>query len=159
METTIQSKQEVYLERVNELLLRIKEWLLKNNYSFQDKETKITEKNKKYSAPALELTIPEKGFQVKIIPIGCYIIGAEGRVDIVGSLDRTLLVFLKKGGPSVSIQEQNRSVAMTQAEPRLFFKNINEDGWYWIEDRRLGRAKPIDEELFFDLLRWVSYEL
>ncbi|NQS97927.1 MAG: hypothetical protein HQ591_05695 [candidate division Zixibacteria bacterium] len=159
METSIQSKQEVFLDRVNELLSRMKKWLSKNNYSFQDAETNITEKNKRYFAPAIDLTIPEKNYKVKIIPIGCFIIGAEGRVDIVGSLDRAILVFLRKGGPAVTIQEQNRNVSMTPGQPRLFFKNINEDGWYWIEDKRLGRAKPIDEELFMDLLRWVSYEL
>lgn len=158
METATISKQEIYFERVNDLFLKMKNWLNTKDFKFQETNVTVIEKNIKYIAPSIELTILEKNLNVKIVPMGCYIIGAEGRVDIVGELDSTIIVFLKKGGPSVSIQEQYGNPNRRTGQPRLFFKNINDDGWYWIEDKRLGRAKPIDKELFLDLIRWVSYE-
>jgi hypothetical protein len=156
METATISRQEIFLDRVNDLFIQIKDWLQEKNYAFQETKIKITEKSKKYTAPSIELTIPEKDFKVKIVPIGCYIIGAEGRVDIVGDIDRANLVYLEKGGPVVNIREYLGKTPMTPTEPRLLFKNIYNDGWYWIEDKRLGRAKPIDEDLFMDLINWVS---
>ncbi len=38
----------------------------------------------------------------------------------------------------------------------LLIKEVGQDGWYWIEDKRLGKTHAVNKELFLDLLAEVS---
>lgn len=89
-----------------------------------------------------------------LIPISAWVIGAEGRIDFVGKNDKAILVYLKANGPS-SITTVNDGIEkVTSSKP--FFQNIDEDGWYWVEDKRRGKAYKLDNEFFNELLLMVS---
>jgi hypothetical protein len=103
------------------------------------------------------LTIDDAhGKQVaQLIPVGAWIIGAEGRVDLVGLLDKEILVYLKKGGPHLKVKESTEpSDAREWSRP--LFQGVDRPGWYWIEEKRLGRARLVTKQLFLDLLAEVS---
>src|SRR5438132_14167677 len=42
---------------------------------------------------------------IEFRPVGTNIIGASGRIDVIGSVDRANLVYLEKGGPSFTVSE------------------------------------------------------
>lgn len=91
--------------------------------------------------------------------MGAAVIAAEGRIEIVGSRDRQALVYFAAGGPQINVTiGADPSVTHTSHQ---IFKNVTSEGWYWLEDVRLGRAKLLDQSVFKDLLRGVAdfYEL
>jgi hypothetical protein len=88
------------------------------------------------------------------MPVGAWVIGARGRADLIGKLDKVILVSLEEGGSA----KTNTITCGDRKETSInkFYKGIEEAGWYWIEDRRRGRAHKIDKEVFYDLLTEVS---
>ncbi len=89
-----------------------------------------------------------------LIPISAWVIGAEGRIDFVGKNDKAILVYLKANGPSSVTTVSDGIEKVTSSKP--FFQNIDEDGWYWVEDKRRGKAYKLDNEFFNELLLMVS---
>jgi len=89
-----------------------------------------------------------------IIPVGAWVIGARGRADLKGKRDEVILVDLEEGGPKI-ISTVKWGDHEETSETK-FYNGIKEAGWYWVEDRRRGKAHRIDKELFYELLTEVS---
>lgn len=160
MKTEMATEEELFLERVEQLYSRIRDWLSGESISCVLESVSITESGKAYEAPVLKLNERENRFAAKLIPVGWRVVGAEGRIDLMGNLDRTVFAYLKTGGPIFTTKEKLDDSQSNWTKPRMLFKNIEEEGWYWIEDQRLGKAKPLDKELLLDIIGWVSgYEL
>jgi hypothetical protein len=126
----------------------------------QEEEMVIHEKAPgKYTVNKLIILDDNDNRIAELVPIGAWIIGASGRVDLIGKLDRVTIVDLEKGGPTLTTsiteggkQEENKT--------RYLYKGVDHEGWYWIENTRLGRIYALDQKLFFDLLAEVSdYEV
>lgn len=83
-------------------------------------------------------------------PVGCRIIGAEGRMDLYGMFDREILVYLKYPGTSFS-----NDINGGQFRSSLY-SNVKQTGWYWIESHIQRKALLITKETFLDLLNMVS---
>ena len=108
----------------------------------------------RYEVASLSL-IKDDGKQIGIMtPVGASVIGASGRVDLVGAVDREILVFLDKGGPTISRTVQVEEQIETQTVP--LYRGVSGEGWYWIENRKPSRARLLDKTLFLDLLDEVS---
>ncbi|HBG06492.1 MAG: hypothetical protein A2075_17210 [Geobacteraceae bacterium GWC2_58_44] len=91
-------------------------------------------------------------------PIGTYIIGGNGRIDLNGTIDKVILVNLEAGGPSMTTTITVGGQPEKRTTP--FYKGVDQQGWYWIEDKRRGKANLFTKDLFVELLREVSdYEL
>jgi hypothetical protein len=90
----------------------------------------------------------------EIVPIAASVIGAKGRVDMVGALDHVILVDLDAGGPAITTTVEVNGQKESHTKP--LYRGIQDAGWYWIESRKLSLGRKLDEALFLDLLAEVS---
>ena len=78
-------------------------------------------------------------------------------MDIVGTIDREILVYLEQGGPTISKSVTVNGQVETQTVP--LYRGVSEAGWYWVESRKPSRARHLDKAMFLDLLEEVcDYE-
>ena len=87
------SKRDKWLAAVTDLFDLIRTWSESQRWSVHEDEKVISEEHiGRYKAPSLVIQCPSG--RIHIDPIGCNIIGAHGRVDILSfpSLNRLLLI-------------------------------------------------------------------
>lgn len=92
-------KQQLWLEAVEGLLQQMRAWLAEAEgqslIKVEPGQISITEETTgTYNAPTLTLSVPSTGKEVKIVPIGRTIIGANGRVDVKSLKGTYLLLYL-----------------------------------------------------------------
>jgi hypothetical protein len=156
MRSSTKSKQDEYISKLEALYSDVVEWIKDTDLHVSCGQIEIREEIPgSYDAPTLEITNVQGKKVADLLPVGAWIIGAEGRVDLVGLLDRNNLVYLREGGPHIkTIESAGPGEAEEWSKP--LFRGVSRPGWYWIEDRRLGRARPVTKQLFLDLLAEVS---
>jgi hypothetical protein len=156
MNTSATQRINSYTQRVTQLFEQIRQWLDGSDFTVDEDSIEIREEDLGlYTAPRLHVLGREGRHVADIEPRGAAIIGAEGRVDIAGAFDRQVIVYLRGKGPQMHSHEiQQGHVRETQSYP--LFSGVTDDGWYWIEEVRLGRARLLNRELFHDLLVEVS---
>jgi hypothetical protein len=145
-----QSSAAIYLEWVRALYRSIRSWVDGTPFRIEEHEIEIQDGDDTYAAPALIVRSPGEGDIADIRPVGSSIIGAEGRIDIVGRASTENLVYLLEGGSQVHYKVSEPAALHEHRRP--LFAGISHPGWYWIEEKRLGRARPVDRQLFLELL-------
>lgn len=160
MNAKARKKLDEFIARVNTLYSEVGSWLENEPFSTRKETIEINEKLAgKYEIESLTISDNEGILIAELRPIGAWIIAAEGRVDIIGKSDNENLVYIVSDGPHVTMQEKTENQKI-QRSSRPIFKGIEGSGWYWIESKRLGRARLLDKNLFIDLMSVVSdYEL
>lgn len=155
MNTEIHQEVE-FRQRVEQLYEVVGQWMPGEFISLHREPLTLNEEGiGEYVVDKLILEDQAQGKVATLVPKGALVIGAEGRVDLVGKYDMATLVWLKENEPA-----QIGGSDDTPRRVHRFFNNIDSDGWYWIEDSRRGRAHPITSELLGELLAQVSdYEL
>ena len=156
MRSDTKSRQEEYISRLVDLYADVEIWTEGSDLRTKQGKMELHEEAPgRYQVPTLAIRDVQGNKLADLVPVGAWIIGAEGRVDMVGSMDVNSLVYLKAGGPAVITKEVvgGRS---SEDRPTPLFKGVKGAGWYWIEDKRLGRARPLSKQLFLDLLSEVS---
>jgi len=144
-----------FLDSIAELYSQIDNWLGSTSLRATRQKVEIVEEAcGAYKVQKLTISDPGGTTIADIVPIGAWIIGAKGRVDLIGRRDKVILVNLEKGGPAMTTTINCGAYEETSATK--FYTGVEEAGWYWIEDRRLGKARKIDKELFYGLLAEVS---
>ena len=144
-----------FITDVNNLYNEIDNWLRSQKLSTTREKKDISEEAYgQYSIDQLIISDSTGSKVATLTPVGAGVIGAKGRVDVVGILDRIILVKLEKGGPQISTSV--KSGEYTERNATQLFKGISKDGWYWIESKRLRKARLLDKNLFFDLISEVS---
>jgi hypothetical protein len=141
-----QAKQ-FFLAQVNQLFGDIKTWLADTKLSLKQQEVQINEElTGIYTAPKLVISSPQDKL-ADIQPYGAHIIEAKGRIDVMGFIGTENLGYFINGGPHLSANRQ-------------LYKEIQQDGWYWVANTAEPKAGAINKDLFFQLLKWVGdYEL
>lgn len=150
----------IYCDRVLALYDRIESWLRNTALRTQRNKLTLTEELfRSYNAFTLKIFDSSDKLVATLMPAGADVIGAEGRIDILGTFDRQGLLYLAAGGPQFNVT-MGVGPSATRV-PHRVFKNVTDDGWYWLENVRLGHARLLDEALFKDLLKGVAdlYEL
>jgi hypothetical protein len=112
-------------KNLDELYRKIREWCqsLAPDWRIDERLITISEVQPgEYQATSLRIT--EGIHSVDVRPVGHQIVGAEGRVDLVGEESSAILIF----------------------SPR-------EGGWLWVDDRTVVRLRLLTGELFIDLVR------
>ena len=126
-----EQKKQIYLTRVNQLFGNIKNWL-KDEAQVQQQEIEVTEKfTGTYTAPVLLIRTKTGEKLADIKPTGAYIILAEGMIDVEGEFGREHITYMVDGGPN-SYKANPKNPVQILTEKR--FKEIDDDGWYWIEE-------------------------
>ena len=149
-----------YLSDIKSLYQEISKWIDNKPLKMKEEEIVVHEKAPgKYKVQKLIIFDDNDNKIAELVPVGAWIIGAKGRIDLVGKLDKVTIVDLEKGGPTLatSITEGGKK---EENKTKYLYKVVDHEGWYWIEDTRLGRIYALDQKLFFELLAEVSdYEV
>ncbi len=144
-----------FLKGIDELYASINSWLSSYGLPTLTEQIEITEEiSGTYKAHKLTIHDEKKETIANIIPVAAWVIGANGRVDLTGKYDKVIIVNLEKSAPSLTTTMRVNDHQETSH--RQFYKGIEKTGWYWIEDRRRGKAHLLDKKLFLDLLSEVS---
>lgn len=149
-EHTLSSPEE-YVQRVTTFIGEARGWCEHHGLAVENGVVALREElMAEYHAPSLHIS--KDGASVaKILPIGSKVIGAQGRVDLIGRVTRHAFLFYVEKHPASWTQTAVAAKAIgTSSAP-----GIDGDGWYWIE-ARVRRPKRVDESLFLDLLTDVS---
>jgi hypothetical protein len=143
-----------YVERVTSFLGEVSGWCRDRGLSVERGVVTLNEERMdRYDAPSLYLS--KDGVSLaRILPAGSRIIGAHGRVDLIGRVTRHAFLFYVGNGPVISTKTVVGGKTATSSSTRMF-SGVDGDGWYWIE-ARVRRPKRVDESLFADLLTDVS---
>jgi len=146
---------ESFRKAVEYLFTEIDSWLAASPLKTRREDMQINEEaSGAYNIQKLLIEDAAGKKIAELVPVAAFVIGADGRVDLDGKYDKTIIIYAEAGGPSftTSITHGGR----TETSTISLFKGIDKKGWYWIEDNRLGRAHCLDKKLFFDLLDGVS---
>ncbi len=84
---------------------------------------------------------------VNLTPKSAGVILTEGMIEMKGWLDRIHLEYMTNGGPQVTLVPGNT---------RPMFKDVNQNGWYWIEDPITRTTHFVDKAFLMRLITWVS---
>jgi len=146
---------EYFVAEVRKLYDAIGEWLsstplITSQEEFELKEEALGD----YRIEELIISEKEGDNVAELVPVGADVIGANGRVDLVGRRDRAAIVLLEPGGPSVTSRISAGEHIETSETPLL--RGVDEPGWYWVQDRRRGKAHKLNKEIFSELLVEVS---
>ena len=158
---------ERYLNNISEFYAVVAQWLKDKSLSYEERDYQLNEKiSGEYTAKILSVfsdcnASPLKndmGSIAEIHPVGAWVIGASGRIDLIGDFDQQILVYLekdfeKKTSETVLNDKGPLEISKNSYSP---YKGVEHGGWYWIEDRRLGKAHAVNKELFFELLAEVT---
>ena len=156
MDSKAQKKLSEFFTRVNHLYSDIELWLKTEQFIIKKEKIEISEKIAgSYKIESLIVLDNENNKIAELRPVGAWIIAAEGRVDIIGKLNKENLVYLISEGPHLTIIEEAKN-SKTAKSSRPLFRGIEGNGWYWIESKRPGRARLLDKNLFIDLMSMVS---
>ena len=164
-----------FVESVNIFFAEVESWIASSSLKSIRQEIEISEEySGAYKVSKLMLQ-DESGKKVaEFVPVGAFIIGGRGRIDMNGTIDKAVIVNLG----IISLEEvslecpycfnpvsegqkickicggtvENYSVPLKTA----FYKGIDKEGWYWIENARRGKAHFLNYELFIELLQEVS---
>ena len=92
------------MERVRAFLVRAREWCTERDLTVQDDVVELNEQGMpKYDAPSLHIS--KDGVSLaKIVPLGAAIIGAQGRIDLIGPVARHSFLFHVGKGQGISIR-------------------------------------------------------
>lgn len=145
-----------YLQHLHALYADMRRWLEDKGLRIDSESVEIHEERiAKYAADQLLIIDPDGETTIaRVRPVGQNILGASGRVDLVGNQGKESLLYLNNGETSVKTASGPTS-APTPKTKRIV-PGVKGDGWYWMEGRTNRRAHSVDETLFLEFLSDVS---
>jgi hypothetical protein len=152
MEVTIEQTIAEFNQRVNNLYFSIAQWCEEAGLktSIEDK-INTEERSGSYATKKLNIFKDDKKIAV-LNPIGMWIIGADGRVDLETDSGKEILVYWREGGYGLK-SEISIADKVIESTTRQLFSDTQE-GWHWMDDRILGKAPLLDKEVFLKVLDW-----
>ena len=147
-----------FLTRTRNLLSEVDAWSKQLGLRVIPGVTVINEERYgQYEAPTLVLDDSHGKRMAEIVPFGASILGAWGRVDVVGEYGkREKIVYLSAGGPTMATRISVGENGSVEQSSRPMLRGVEGEGWYWISPFPLRRAYPLTREVFVDLLGAVS---
>jgi hypothetical protein len=132
--------KQTYLARTHQLFSQIPTWLADYpELQIERSEVEIGEElTDYYMAPVLVIKTPTQQL-AKIEPQGACIIDAEGRIDVYGLFGIEYIIYLVNGGPYLRGEQM--------------FKDMTEDGWYWVENNLKNKVHPMNRETFLNMFK------
>jgi hypothetical protein len=144
-----------FTSRIESLYQEVEAWLAGTGLSLRTQQATISERElPEYEINSLSIHGPDGRPLATLKPIGMRILGAQGRVDLIGSFGSRMIVYLSPGGPSLTTKTR---VGAHEAEihSRPLFPGVSREGWYTVDQRKL-RAQALDKAIFRDLILEVS---
>lgn len=147
-----------YLERIEQLYADVTTWCRDWSLNHSGRPTSINEERHGiYEAPVLVLTDLENQRLAELVPYGESVLGAHGRVDLLGVAGRReKLVYLLKGGPTLTTRIATGAHGETAERTQPLYRGVDTEGWYWVSAGSIRRAYRLNKEVFGDLLSAVT---
>lgn len=143
-----------YRQNISTLFESVKNWIEDLPLSTKEESIELIEElGGRYSINKLALFNKNNALLAELVPAGAWVIGAKGRVDLIGKYEREILVYLEA---SPSLRVSCSTPESTEKLTHSLYKGIEREDWYWIESKRLMKARAVSQELFLDLLAEVS---
>ncbi len=150
---------EWYNQELKKVARQFTGWVEELGYTISRQEEKTVEKTEElsgtYSTIQFELLLNEI-LRLSLVPYGIWIIGAKGRIDIVGPSGREKLVYFMLEDPVVSVSEPGETYTKETKHTHQIFSNIREEGWYWYDDSTYRRAEKFSKETVAQILERVQ---
>ena len=153
MDNEVKFKIEKFNIRLKKLYDEVTKWLKQEGLETVEKEIiNFEEKSGKYKTKKL-LILKNKKKIGELIPVGVWIIGAEGRVDLVSDISKQTFAYLSEDKNNLKMN----IVADDKIETDSFKYNYKDtrEGWHWIDDRIIGKTPLIDKDIFLNVLDWI----
>ncbi|MCG3197981.1 MAG: hypothetical protein HUU16_11615 [Candidatus Omnitrophica bacterium] len=146
---------ETYLERLEDLYSKVVAWVREMNSEaeFLRVPRTIREGDFQYEADILEVCIPGMG-KFSLVPRGCRILGAEGRVDLEGPGGSEALVLREESGSPLTFKEITETGRVIPRESAVPSDHV--EGWHFVQNTAIGYLPVLDKDLFIRLLAVLS---
>jgi hypothetical protein len=154
-ETKRQERIREFKAHIDVLYNSVREWLDPTNLVARRDSTHLNEEAVgRYEVPTLIISARGKHI-AELRPVGLAIVGAKGRVDLIGTFDSIPLLYLLAGGGAIT-STVSAGGKVLESSSRPLFHGVQRSGWYWIEDKQIGVARLLDRFLFQKLLARAS---
>ncbi|MDM8561970.1 hypothetical protein QUF54_01290 [Candidatus Marithioploca araucensis] len=149
-----EQKKQVYLNRVNQLFGHIKNWLKEESVAVKQQDIEIVEKfTGHYTVPSLSISTQAGQKLVDINPGGAYTLMAEGLLDVEGGFGREHVMYIVEGGPYINKLASDEKDKLIRQQT---YKDIDDDGWYWIEETLRDKAHFMNKNALIEIITQVS---
>ena len=146
---------EEYVARIKELYASVRQWVMPLSLKVEERNRTIQEQGfPSYTAPELSIATGSSGKNVCLVPVGHNLLGAHGRVDLIGPVDTAKLTFFRGKGPTIT-HKIHHGEPLEERTVKMI-SGIEGDGWYWVDIRTNIKAQRLDEQLLRSLLEDVS---
>ena len=158
MKNTSNAVLDQYLTHVTALFASFERWSADFGLQVERGETTINEeRHGQYQAHTLRLNDVQGKRIAEVVPFGESVIGALGRVDLVGDYGkREKIVYLNEGGPTMTTRIQVGTDGTSEQGIRKLYRGVDTEGWFWLSPSPIRRAYPISREVLADLLSAVT---
>lgn len=129
-------------------------WIQELGYEVDVSEeeiTKVEEISGSYKIKQYNLMI-DHGLKIDIKPFGIWLIGAGGRIDVSGPSGAEKFVYLSADEPGIAKEIKDSSGRVVERTERSFFKNVDEENWYWYDDSSYRKISKLSKEIVEPLL-------
>lgn len=156
MSDQFDEKVRLYKERVTAFMTQARAWCEARQLKIEEIPTDIFEEGlDSYRADGLRILSPSGERLAELLPSGSAIIGAQGRINLIGSLARHAFLYQTGKGPAIQVSVTTATGAPSTDSPTPLYRGVDGDGWYWFESS-MRKAVQVDESRFLDLLSDVS---
>jgi hypothetical protein len=142
-----ESKQQIYLQRVNQLHTQIRNWLQDEPFILEKGNMTVQSASGDYEAVRLSIQTESGELLANLFSKGTSVLLGEGLIEMEGIVGTESIIYMLKGGLSITDR---------YGKTRPMYKGIHEKGWYWIEDSYRNKAHLMNKTLFLELMTLVS---
>jgi len=141
------SKQQIYLQRANQLYSNIRIWLQDEPLILENGNMAVQSALGHYQAVRLSMKTENGETLANLFSKGTSVLLGEGLIEMEGAVGTESIIYMLKDGLIITDR---------YGKDRLMYKGINEDGWYWIEDSYRNKAHLMNKILIKELITLVS---
>ncbi|HAI68480.1 MAG TPA: hypothetical protein DCM38_03470 [Gammaproteobacteria bacterium] len=140
-------KQQIYLQRVNQLHTHIINWLQDEPFILEKGNMTVQSALGDYQAARLSIQTERGETLANLFSKGTSVLLGEGLIEMEGVVGTESIIYMLKGGLIITDR---------YGKNRPMYKGIHENGWYWIEDSYRNKAHLMNKTLFLELITLVS---
>lgn len=142
--------KERFLVRLRNFLGQVRQWIsVDPRITVRELTHEIDDSFGRYPAPGVQIMLDEQMI-AELVPEAGVVIAAEGRVSLIGALDRAAMLYLS--GPG-RFQTTVRGV---KSFGRDLFPQFSGEGWYWLISNAGPDVRFVDDSAFRMMLMTVS---
>lgn len=143
-------QQQRYLQRVADFFAQVCAWLPDELETVEIKRT-IEDETGQYEVSGIaivrkEVAEPDDAV-ADLLPEGSSVLLAEGLIELSGAFGTESILYMVK---------DSLIICDAAGKERPMFKGLEQDGWYWLENKNPITALALNADLFMELLAMVS---